>query len=1151
MSNNKDVKRGIVLYIDGKEVTNNVTSIKAEIKKMTNELNGMVIGSKEYVEQTKKIRTLKGILAEHQKNLREVNKEIAKSTISFGRFVDGFNRFGGFIASLVAALTGFILGMRALRDEQNKLEDSQKGLQALTGLDEGAITWLTSRAKELSTTMTKEGLRVRQSANEILDAFMLVGSAKPELLGDKEALAAVTEEAMRLQAAAKDISLNQAVDALTLSLNQYGDASDQVARYANVLAAGSKAGAANIASQAKAIKTAGTAASSANVPIEQTVGLIETLAYKGIKDEVAGTGLKKFFLVLQTGAKDTNPAIVGLDKALENLKNKNMDAGAIKKMFGEEGYNTASVILQNTEMVKQFTEAVTGTNIAYEQSAINSDTMSAKLAQARNQMKLAGIELMEKLTPAITLSTNAMTYVIKILPALIDWFKEWGSTVLWLGGVIVFYSLRASLVSKTMTVLNAVTKTATVLKLAYGVAMNRLHGYTVTAFTDLRNLYTLMKGHPALLKLLRVGTYLYAGGVQLLRGRIDLAGKAMQNAWSIMASNPIGLLVAAVAGAVAISYKLTQQVRDYYNVQKVNEEITKKAAQTYELQNSQIKSLTEQIHNNSLSLTERRNAIEKLKTIIPEYYAVISEEGKITEENTKSLTKYNQQLAINSELHEINEELITRFKNLNFHKNSPAFKDTSLMGAMAREDAREKVEQEEKVINSLRQRRVELYKKLYQLDNPLEKKPLRKKISKVVIGDEPDEERKKRVKKQLEDIETDYMQKMTHLQKLYLEGEIKTNEEYTALQIDLEKKALDEKLKIVGLEPHEREKLQVKMLEAHIKFSKECKVQDEKLGKDRLAIRQRQMRIELEEAASNHFKNFTSEKEYAKEINDIQQRYWQDLLDNYKLTEAQKTQIMQEQATAQADEREKMYNEEVERFNKMKDALIDSTKQLGESMAEFFTGEEKDFADFMKNVLVILLDTLEKQLIATQAAAIAEVTIKDISSKGFLGLATSAAKIALITAAFETAKGILGNFYTGGYTGGGDWDEPKGIVHSDEFVANRFAVANPAVRPVLDLIDHAQRTGSIDNLSSDDLAAVTGKSDSSSVTVVSSPVAVPNGGNDNEVKFLLIECSRLMKQMEERLKEPLLAHTYANGKGGTMEAEELVNKMKRNAQRRK
>lgn len=115
------------------------------------------------------------------------------------------------------------------------MEESQAGLKALTGLDDDSIAWLTGQAKTLSTTMTKEGLRVRQSAAEILDAFMLVGSAKPELLGDKEALKAVTEEAMRLQAAAKDITLNEAVDSLTLSLNQYGAAADQAGRFTNVL----------------------------------------------------------------------------------------------------------------------------------------------------------------------------------------------------------------------------------------------------------------------------------------------------------------------------------------------------------------------------------------------------------------------------------------------------------------------------------------------------------------------------------------------------------------------------------------------------------------------------------------------------------------------------------------------------------------------------------------------------------------------------------------------------------------------------------------------------------------------------------------------------------------------------------------------------
>ena len=264
----------------------------------------MTKGSKEYIEQGKKIRQLKAVLAEHNAQLNNVTRS-HQSLVSSA--INAFNKYAAVVTAAIAALTGFTLAIRSLRDERNKLEESQAGLKALTGLDDDSIDWLTDQAKRLSTSMTKEGLRVRQSANEILDAFMLVGSAKPELLGNKQALKEVTEEALRLQAASKDITLNAAVEALTGSLNQYGDAADQASRYANVLAAGSKAGAANIESQSKAIKAAGTAASSANVSIEQTVGLIETLAYKGIKDEVAGTGLRNFFLALQKGSSDTNP----------------------------------------------------------------------------------------------------------------------------------------------------------------------------------------------------------------------------------------------------------------------------------------------------------------------------------------------------------------------------------------------------------------------------------------------------------------------------------------------------------------------------------------------------------------------------------------------------------------------------------------------------------------------------------------------------------------------------------------------------------------------------------------------------------------------------------------------------------------------------
>ena len=112
-------------------------------------------------------------------------------------------------------------------------------------------------------------------------------------------------------------------------------------------------------------------------------------------------------------------------------------------------------------------------------------------------------------------------------------------------------------------------------------------------------------------------------------------------------------------------------------------------------------------------------------------------------------------------------------------------------------------------------------------------------------GSESEEERKKRVNKDLEDIETRHMRQMTHLQKLYLEGEIKTGEEYTALQIDLEKKFLGEKLAVIGLEAHEREKLQVKMLESQIKFNESCKNKMKKPKKTGKKLQTKQLKSDF------------------------------------------------------------------------------------------------------------------------------------------------------------------------------------------------------------------------------------------------------------------------------------------------------------------
>ena len=1210
----KTVKRGVYLYIDGKEIKNDINSIDLEMKRLQRDIKEMTRGSEEYNRTMAKIQHLQGILKRHRQEIKGITTETKKATVSIGSMVDWFNRFGGVILSVIGFLTGFTLALRAIRDERNKLEESQAGLKALTGLDDDSIAWLTGQAKTLSTTMTKEGLRVRQSAAEILDAFMLVGSAKPELLGDKEALKAVTEEAMRLQAAAKDITLNEAVDSLTLSLNQYGAAADQAGRFTNVLAAGSQAGSANIASQAKAIRNAGTAAASANVPIEQTVALIETLAYRGIKDEVAGTGLKKFFLVLQTGADETNPKIVGLDKALENLKNKNMDAGAIKKMFGEEGYNTASVILQNTEMVKDFTAAVTGTNVAYEQAAINSDTAQAKLEQARNKMKLAAIDLGEKLNPALTVSTNMLTNVLKYLPGLIDWCKKWGGTVLYVASCIAVYTLRTKAATIASKAWNAITKTATALQLAYGIAVNTVSGYTVTSFTQLRRLSTLLAGHNILLKTVRISTYLFAGAMQVLQGRVDLAAKSMRAAWTVMKLSPAGALSTVLfAGGAAFLY-LYKRAHEYVDVQKTTNRLQKEAAKSTADQRKELDALWMVAQNDRVAMDKRREAMEKVNKIAPDYLGDITLETINTQKAADAKARYVEQLQkeamlkgassyIESESKKLIEYQVELDKALAGQKKARESATYAQTGFTAYDAAVEQlkfdIEHTKKAIES--------YMTIYeQISKELE---VSTKTNSGTDGNsggnggggsggssESEKERKKRVNKELERIESEHLAKQTLLKQHYLSNDKMTQEEYLQLLSDLEIKYLNEKLKIVGLEPEKREEINNLILDKQLKLKEQIRgilngidqyADDEK--QKRLNKLDAQERSELLTLKQGQERKLMSEEEYQQAVLDIRKKYQKEreeiqgkedkkdreyyneklknvVSDAYKskggnplsfkgyfsslyeeMQNAQEELELDPENSPLVDYLGGLENEAEQKLKDIIGLLQETSTEIGNALGNLMTGNQEGFRDSLRSILQTMLSFVEKEMIL----AIGSVTIKSFLLNP-IGALASIGKILAIKAAFATAKTAIGNFYTGGYTGPGDWDQPQGIVHSNEFVANRFAVANPNLRPIFDAIDVAQRSGNVGNLTAEDIAAVAGSGKSTRTVPAKAPAAsATTTTNDPAMVAMLIECTRVLRKLKNRLDAPLVAETYVTGKRGINQAQKEYQKLNNNKSRNK
>lgn len=984
--------------------------------------------------------------------LQKIKTEVQETEGWLSRFNNGFAKWGGLLATGAATITGVSMALNTLRNNRDAKESSQAELKALTGLDDSSIQWLTEQAEKLSTTMDESGLRIRQSSDEILQAYMLIGSKKPELLKDKEALNAVTIEAMRLAAAAK-IDLKDAVTATTVSLNMYGEAADQAARYVNVLAAGSKEGAADVSAQAAAIKNAGVAASGAGVSIEQLQGTIQMLAEKGLEAEPAGTALRKFFLVLQTGPDETNPKVVGLQTALENLNKKSLSAAQIQTMFGEEAYSAATILIDNADKVRQYTEAVTDTNIAMEQAAINSDTNEAKMAQYRNSIKEAGIELMERLNPSLSLLTGWTTKIIVALPTLIDWFIKYKSII--------------------------ITSTAAIA--AYTI--------TVNASTIATKLYETWA------KLATVAT----------RG-FNTALKA----------NPFGL---AVAGLTAIATALMTYVIPN----------TKKAKDEQKSYNDELEKMTK-ISDAFVNINKRADNLNKLndrqkqnlKADAKAELAII--EDKLTKEEIAYSEQFEKEKKRIQERNDINE--------------------TTRKVLMKGLDGKFKAQRQ--AIETLSKQRTEL-------QNIIDKIP-----DATDTVEEPDpnptvveEQKTTKENPQVTAENKRYYDELADLKKSYLASDEMTQQEYTSFMEDLEMRHLENMMTIAGLEPEKRQQLGQKLLEMRIRFKEECARLDEedanKRSEETFTRLEKQYQLEIQEATQKHYEQVTSEEEYWQQISSIQDRYYSNLLQSAQISEEKKAEIVAAMENKQLQNSKKVYDEKVRQFDSMSSAMQGMASDLGKSMADFFAGEEKDFGSFMSSILIILLDALEKQLIATQAAAIAEVTIKDITKKGVLiGMATAAAKIALITAAFETAKSVLGSFDVGGYTGDGQWDEPRGIVHAGEFVANRYAVRNPAVRPVLDLIDQAQRNNTIGSLTAKDVSAVLSPTN----RMTTNNYYQTAESSSQESTAVMLQNMKCMEKLLKRLNEPIFTYTKATGKMGVNEAQQLVEKMKNNVSRK-
>ena len=227
-------------------------------------------------------------------------------------------------------------------------------------------------------------------------------------------------------------------------------------------------------------------------------------------------------------------------------------------------------------------------------------------------------------------------------------------------------------------------------------------------------------------------------------------------------------------------------------------------------------------------------------------------------------------------------------------------------------------------------------------------------------------------------------------------------------------------------------------------------------------------------------------------------------------------------------------------------------KAAGQNSARGKQLEEKKQKDLAK-----IKNKYNKKMMAVEIAqAVAQTAMNALQAYGsVVKIPIVGPALAVAAAAAATAAGMIQiaaikkqhaaqseGYYEGGFTGGNRWRRTAGVVHEGEFVANHEAVRNPNVLPVLQLIDHAQRTNRIAQLTATDvsraIAAPLATSANTAATASVAALQVADGGANGATNEVL---TRLTEQIDQGIK----AVVVIDGPDGLDRQWSNYNKMKR------
>ena len=148
----------------------------------------------------------------------------------------------------------------------------------------------------------------------------------------------------------------------------------------------------------------------------------------------------------------------------------------------------------------------------------------------------------------------------------------------------------------------------------------------------------------------------------VLSAATSKATMALRALWATMKANPIGWLVTIIGMAVSAVTLFSDKEEEITEATGTLSNATKKATKEFNDQAAKVDALRKIIDDSNISYEQRNKALVELKSIVPGYNALLTQEGKIINNNTEAINKYLVALEKQIKLKAAQEELEEAYK---------------------------------------------------------------------------------------------------------------------------------------------------------------------------------------------------------------------------------------------------------------------------------------------------------------------------------------------------------------------------------------------------------------------------------------------------------------------------------------------------------